>query len=424
MNFNYLHQKNFNYYLVIVPIIIFVIVFLLWASFAQIDEVVKAQGKVIPSSQTKILQHLEGGIVSEILAAEGEHVKAGQMLYKIENQFFVSQRAESEFALLANKAKQERIKALLNDSDLIFSDKLEEKIPSIISNEISIFNEIKNKINLQISILKEQLNQKKSQLRENEVRLENLTLEYNLASQNMKIQDQLRNKKVISQEKYLQHLSSKQKLFTQLEETRYTIPVIKQEINEYESKINNERSKIKAQLLKEYNEIELEIKKLDESIKTHRDREARTAIVSPVNGIVNKLYFHTLGGIIKPGDTVAEISPLEDELMIEAKVRTADRAFIYPGQKVSIEVTAYNFAKYGMIEGQLIGISPDSSINETTKESFYTVRIKANRYMFDENSPIMIGMTVRVNILTDKKTVMQYLLKPLRDIGYKAFKEY
>jgi HlyD family secretion protein/adhesin transport system membrane fusion protein len=420
----FLERKDFNYYVVVVPIMAFVTVFLLWATFAQIDETVKAQGKVIPSTQTKILQHLEGGIVSEILVAEGAHVKAGQVLYKIENQYFISQRAESEFALLANQAKQRRIKALLENKALQYPQNVQEKIPNIIDNEMSIFYEMKNKINLQIAIINEQLNQKKLQLREYEVRLENLTLEYNLAVENMKIQDELRNKKVISQEKYLQHLSSKQKLFTQLEEARYTIPAIKQEIKEYEAKIANEQSKIKAELLKEYNEVELEIQKLNESIKAHRDREARTSIVSPVNGIVNKLYYHTKGGIIKPGETVAEISPLEDELMIEAKVRASDRAFIYPGQKVSIEVTAYNFAKYGMIEGELIGISPDSTVDEVTKESFYTVRIKADRYMFDQNAPILIGMTVRVNIMSDKKTIMQYLLKPLRDIGYRAFKEY
>ena len=128
MNMQYLVSKRLNYYFVVVPIMVFVVVFLLWASFAQIDEVVKAQGRVIPSSQTKVLQHLEGGIVSEILVKEGEHVKKGQVLYKIENQYFISQRAENEFALLANRAKQKRIQALLDGNELLFAQDLNEKI--------------------------------------------------------------------------------------------------------------------------------------------------------------------------------------------------------------------------------------------------------------------------------------------------------
>jgi len=249
-------------------------------------------------------------------------------------------------------------------------------------------------------------------------------MEYDLARKNMTIQNSMREKKVISEEKYLQHLANKQKIFTQLEEARYTIPSVKSEIQEYTSKIASEKSKIRSELLQELNEVVIEIQKLQETIKTHKDRELRTGIVSPVNGVVNKLHYHTIGGIIKAGESVAEISPIEDELMIEAKVKASDRAYIYPGQKVSIEVTAYNFARYGMINGELIGISPDSTTDEKTGENYYSLRIKANRYEFDADSPILIGMTVNVSILTSKRTVLEYILKPMRDIGNKAFQEY
>ncbi len=425
MNYQYLQERRFNYYIVVLPIMIFVTVFLIWAYFAQIDEVVKAQGKVIPSSQTKVLQHFEGGIISQILVAEGEHVTPGQVLYRIKNQYFLSQRIENEIELLSKKAQVVRIKALLEEqNNLQFTDTMQQKIPSVLSNERAIFNEIKSKFQLQVDILQEQLNQKRSQLKELQVRLENLEMEYNLARENMEIQDNLREKGVISRERYLQHLSSKQKLFTQLEEARFAIPSLQSEIDEYTTKIQNEKTKIRTELFQELNDVEIEVQKLQQTIKAQLERELRTGIISPVNGIVNKLNYHTVGGIIKPGDIIAEISPIEDELMIEAKVRASDRAYIHPGQDVSIEVTAYNFARYGMIEGDLVGISPDSTQDEKTGENFYTVRIRANRYKFDDNSPILIGMTVRVSILTDKKTVMQYLLKPIRDIGYKAFKEY
>lgn len=404
---------------------LFVVTFLTWAYFSEIDEVVKAQGKVIPSSQIKNLQHLEGGIISEILVSEGETVKPGQVLYKIKNQYFKSQTVENEIEIVAKQVKQKRIEALLDEKNhLEFTLEMKKKVPNIVQNEISIFQEMQNKTHYQIDILRDQLHQKISLLRELEIKLENLSIEYDLATKNMKIQNNMRVKKVISEEKYLQHLANKQKIFTQLEEVRYTIPSVKSEIKEYKNKIENEKSKIRSELLQEYNEIVFEIQKLQETIKTHRDREMRTDIVSPVYGIVNKLHYHTIGGIIKAGESVAEISPIEDELIIEAKVKASDRAYIYPGQEVKIEVTAYNFARYGMITGELIGISPDSTTDDKNGENYYTLRIRANRYQFDQKSPILIGMTVNVSILTAKRTVLEYILKPMRDIGNKALQEY
>lgn len=425
MSYKYLEKEFFNYNRVTLPIMLFVVSFLVWAYFAEIDEVVKAKGKVIPSSQLKNLQHLEGGIIAEILVSEGQTVKPGQLLYKIKNQYFKSQIVENQIEMLAKQAKQKRVEALLNeDSALVFSEEMKKKVPSVVMNEISIFKEIKNKTKYQLNILQDQLHQKRSLLRELEIKVENLQIEYDLARKNMKIQDSLKEKRVISEEKYLQHLTNKQKIFTLLEEARYSIPAVKQEIEEFTSKIENEKAQIRSELLQELNEVVVEVKKLRETLKTHNDRELRTGIVSPVHGIVNKLNYHTIGGIIKPGESVAEISPIEDELMIEAKVRASDRAYIYPGQKVSIEVTAYNFARYGMITGELIGISPDSTVDEKSGESYYSLRIKANRYEFDTDSPILIGMTVNVSILTAKRTVLEYILKPIRDIRYKALQEY
>ena len=425
MNHKYLHTENFNYYLVILPIMALLLSFVLWAYFFEIDEVVKAQGKVVPTGQSKEIQHLEGGIIVEILASEGEQVMPGEAIYRIRNQYFLSQKIEKEIELLASRAKIFRIKALLDDKEaLYFDDDILEKIPTVAQRELEVFFEVKNNLELQMKIMQEQLEQKKSQLRELKLRIENLKIEFNLAIENINIQNNLKNSGAISHERYLQHLAKKQELYTQLEEAQATVPVVESEISEQLAKIKSEKTKMRFELLKELSGIEIEVSKLEETLKADIDRESRTEIVSPVKGVVNKLYFHTLGGVIKPGDTVAEISPLEDELIIEAKIRASDRASIYPGQPVSIEVTAYNFSKYGLINGTLTGIAPDSFLDEKTGESYYEVRIEAEQYQFDENSPILIGMAVRANILASKRTIMEYILKPIRDIGYKALNEY
>ncbi len=424
MSYRYLEERNWNYHFFVLPIIVFITVFLVWAYFAQIDESVKGVGKVIPSGQTRLLQHLEGGIISDILVAEGDVIEKGQVLFRIKNQYFISEKRENIIKLTAYQAKLKRITALLQEEkELVFDKDTYESIPIIIENEIALFESQKRRDSSELSILQEQLNQKKAQLKELEVRLENLSIEYNLSEQNMKIQEELSKKGAISKEKYLQNLSVKQKLYTQLQETRYTIPVLKTEIKEFFNKIDSKKLDIRSKLLQENSEVQIEIKKLQELMQTDVDRDARIAVTSPAKGIVNKINYNTIGGIVKSGETIAEISPLDEELMIEAKINTADRAYIHPGQDVSIEITAYESSKYGLVKGKLIGISPDSSTDDKGG-NYYTIKVRANNYKFDDNSPILIGMTANVNILTGKRTILHYLLKPMKDIKYRALTEH
>ncbi|MCK9490492.1 MAG: HlyD family type I secretion periplasmic adaptor subunit [Sulfurimonas sp.] len=424
MSYRYLQERSWNYRFFVLPIIVFITVFLIWAYFAEIDESVKGVGKVIPSGQTRLLQHLEGGIITHILVAEGDVVKKGEVLFRIKNQYFISEQRENIIKLTAYQAKLKRISSLLQDEkELTFDKNIYESIPLIIENEIAIFYSQKRGNDSELSILQEQLNQKKARLKEFDIRLENLSIEYNLSQQNMKIQEELSKKGAISKEKYLQNLSVKQKLYTQLQEIRYTIPVLKTEIKEFFNKIDSKKLDIRSKLLQENSEVQIEIKKLEELMQTDVDRDARIAVSSPTKGIVNKINYNTIGGIVKSGETIAEISPLEDELMIEAKINTADRAYIYPGQDVFIEITAYESSKYGLVKGKLIGISPDSSTDDKGG-SFYTIKVRANNYRFDDDSPILIGMTANVNILTGKRTILHYLLKPMKDIKYRALTEH
>jgi adhesin transport system membrane fusion protein len=424
VSYRYLEEQRWNYYLVVIPITVFMTIFLIWAYFAEIDESVKGTGKVIPSGQTRLLQHLEGGIITDILIAEGDTVTEGKVLFRIQNQQFISSKKENIIKLTAYKAKIARITALLQKRDSITFDKeMIQSIPQIVENETQIFYGQKKKYDSEISVLDEQLSQKKAQLKELEIKLANLSIEYSISLENMKIQDELNKKSAISREKYLQSLASKQRLYTQMEESRYTIPVIKKEIEEWNKKIEGKMFDIRSGLLQESNEVQLEIKKLEEIIETDIDRDVRIGVTSPTKGIVNKINYNTVGGIVKSGDTIAEISPLDDELMIEAKINTSDRAYIHPGQDVSIEITAYDSSKYGLVKGKLIGISPDSSTDEKGN-SFYMIKVRADDYKFDEDSPILIGMTANVNILTGKRTILHYLLKPMKDIKQKALNEH
>lgn len=420
----FLEEEKWNYYPVIIPIGLFFLIFIIWASFAQIDEVVRGEGKVIPSGQTKVLQHLEGGIISEILVSPGDHVKKGQVLYRLDNEYFDADLKSKEIELMAYEAKGLRLEALISEKEkLVYSDEFKKLLPRIIENESFIFREEKIKYLNKIETAKDQLRQKELKLDELESKFGNLSIELRLATENMEIQEDLLRKKVTSRKNYLVELSKKQKIYTQIEEVRGSIPIVKEEIKEWQRKIKTVQSDEKSKLYEQYSLVQVEIKKLQEKNKANIDRDVRKEVVSPVNGVINMLYFHTVNGIVKAGDKMAEITPLEDNLMIEGKIKTSDRALIWVGQKVSIEITSYDFSRFGLLEGKLIGIAPDSTLDKMGN-TYYLVKIQANDYQFDENSPIMMGMIANVNILTSKRTIMHYLLKPLKDITKNSLGEH
>ena len=424
MNNNRLfEEKDWNYYTTVIPIMLFFVCFLSWAYFSEVDEVVRGSGKVVPSGQTKILQNLEGGIISSILLKEGDSVKKGDIIYTLSNEFFKADSVSKELDTLTFQAILIRLEALINNKKKItYPKELKSKIPDIIRNETNIFNEELENNKRKINIAKDQARQKEYKLREKKIKYNNLTIELNLAIENMKILDQLLRKKVASKKEYISELSKKQNIVTKIEETRNNIPILQQEIEEAKRKINSVKSEIRSKLLGKYSEVKNEINKLIGKNKANDDRELRKSVISPVNGIINKLYFYTEGGIVKPGDKMAEITPIEDTLTIEAKIKTSDRAFIWVGQDVSVEITAYDFSKYGLLKGKLILISSDS-FEDRTGNVYYSAKIRADVNQFAPDLPILPGMVANVNILTGKKTVLQYIIKPLKNIGKNALSE-
>ena len=423
MNNRLFEEKDWNYYTTVIPIMLFFIIFLSWAAFSQIDETIKGTGKVVPSGQTKVIQNLEGGIVSAILVNEGDNVKKGDTIYNLSNAFFSADSITKEIDLLTFQAILIRLDALIENKTVVdFPEELKQKIPEIVENETKIFYEDLENNQRKIEIARDQFNQKDYKLRETKIRFNNLSIELNLAMENMKILDELLNKKVASRKEYIAELSKKQSIVTQIEETRNSIPILQEELEEARKKIASAESENKSKLLSKYTEVKTEINKLVEKNKANADREQRKSVISPVNGIINKLYFYTECGIVKPGDKLAEITPIEDNLTIEAKIKSSDRAFIWEGQDVSIEITAYDFSRYGLLNGKLISISPDS-FEDKNGSIYYIAKINADVNSFGEELPILPGMVANVNILTGKKTVLEYILKPLKDIRKNALSE-
>lgn len=418
-------QSNWNHRLVTWPIMLFTITFFIWAANSEIDESVRGQGKIIPSGKTKIIQHLEGGIISDILIKDGDSVNKDDPLFKLSQAFFLSDKNEKKIELYALFAQKKRLEAEISEKNTIeFDDKLKKYIPGIIANEKRILKVAMQEFKGELSLLQDDIDKKTYKIKEMKNKLHNLDLELAIAKENVTIQENLVKRGASSRQMYLTQLAKKQSIVTQKQSLKNSIPVVREELQEATKKYKNFKSKEHSKQLKELSKVKVSIQKLLEKSKANDDREIRRTIVSPVNGQVKKLYFHTIGGIIKPGDAVAEITPIDDSLMVEARIKTSDRGLIWISQDVNVEITAYESTRYGTLEGKLVYISSDSFIDKTTSESFYEVKVKTDKSSFGKDNEILAGMVANINIKTGKKSVLEYILKPLKDISQKSLHEH
>ncbi len=417
-------ETHWNHRLVTWPIMLFTAVFIVWASLSEVDETVRGTGNVVPSGQTKIIQHLEGGIIKKIFIKEGEHVHKGQALFKLSQAFFLSDTEAKEIELDALSAQELRLKAEIKEKKSIqFSKALKKSIPHIITNEQNIFQANKKSFDDQLELLEDTIHKKTLEIAQMQNKLSNLDIELKIAKENVSIQETLVKQGASSRQMYLAQLAKKQSLNTQQQSLKHSIPVTQEELKEVEQKFENFRSTEHAKQLKELRDVRIKISQLQERSKANSDREVRKTIKSPVNGTIKKIYFHTIGGIVKPGDPVVEITPDGDSLLIQGQIKTSDRARVWIGQKVSVSITAYDFSRYGSLDGTLVAISPDSFTNEKGV-SFYEVKVSTAKSSFGKNELVLPGMSAQINILTGKKTIMEYILKPLKDIKKNALREH
>ena len=417
-------STSWHHRLLTVPIMLFFTGFIFWASVSEIDESVHGSGIVVPSSQTKIIQHLEGGIIQKIYIKEGQRVKKNEPLFKLSQAFFLSDQKAKEIDLLALHVKEIRLEAeIKTKKKLNIAKSYKLKIPEIVANENRIFQADKQSYKNELQLLQDTINKKTYELKQMKNKLKNLSLELKIAKENVAIQERLVKQGASSRQMYLEKLAKKQTIITQRENIKNSIPVIEEELKEAKQKFANYQSKQKAKLLEQLQEVKIKINKMLQQEKASTDREVRKTILSPVDGTVKKLYFHTIGGIVKPGDGVVEITPLGDSLLIQARIKTSDRARVWIGQKVSVTISAFDFSRYGSLEGTLIAISPDS-FTDKQNQSYYEVKVQTKKASFGKDEVVLAGMTAEINILTGKRTIMEYILKPMKDIKNNALREH
>ena len=397
----------------------FFIIMIAWASLAEIDEVTRGDGKAIPSSRLQKIQNLEGGIVAEVFVHEGEVVKAGAPLLRLDDTRFRSNAGESEADRYALEARVQRLTAQLADKEtLTLSPDIVEKAPDIANGEMELFTSVNKRIQSELSGLNEQLVQKKQELLDFQAKAEQYRRSLGLLQQEIGMSEPL-------VAKGLRLRRSEVETRGQLESVTLAVPRAQAAIKEIESKVGETRGRYRSEALSQLNEARTDLSKIEATGKAIDDRVNRTLVTSPVRGIVQQLMVNTIGGVIQPGNDLVEIVPLDDTLLIEAKIRPQDIAFLRPGQEAIVKFTAYDYTIYGGMKGKLEQISPDT-VTDKDGKSFYVIRLRTDKnHLGSDDKPLIIipGMVASVDIITGKKTILAYLLKPILRARAEAFRE-
>jgi len=394
---------------------IFIILFLIWATFTEIDEITRGVGKVVPSGKNRIVQHLEGGIVKEIYVKVGDEVKEGDPLFLIENEKYKAQFEASKIQLKELQAKILRLEAEANDRPFEVNESVRKELGDFIRHEESLYHDRQRQLQAKIKSLQDQKRQKEKELKETRSRIYHLRRRASLINKEVKMMEPMVAQGIKSKVDFLKLQREQSQILSDLQSARDSIPIIKAAIDEISHTIDEVKSAFRSEAKSELAETAAMMMRIQEELKAYSDQVKRTIVRSPIKGIIQNLFVNTIGGVVQPGEKLAEIVPTEDALWIEARIKPSDIAFIYPGQKAIVKFTAYDFAIYGGLEGKVTHISADTTQDEEGNE-FYIVHIRTDKnYLGSPEKPLKIipGMHVTVDIITGKKSVMDYILKPI-----------
>ncbi len=402
-------------HILLISIATFFFLFIVWASLARIDQVTRGEGKIIPTAKIQVIQSLEGGIIDKFFVRESQAVKKGETLIQLRNIDASSDLGSNEARYLGLKATITRLQAESEGKETVeFDQEIMKKVPQSVTEELNAFRANREKIFGQRMVLDQQLAQRRQEVNELEQKAADINREISLSQQEKNMIAPLVAKGSAPKIELIQLERGIQERRTELNGVRQAIPRANSAISEAQARLSELITSAQAQAQMELSSKLTEMNTIKETLSALTDRKDRTEIKSPVNGTVKDMRFMTVGGVVKPGDPIMEIVPMDDQLLIEARVRPSDIAFLHPGQNAVVKITAYDYSIYGGLKGKVVEISADSIQNEKG-ESFYRVKVRTEQNMLKRKGevlPIIPGMVATVDIMTGQRTIMQYILKP------------
>lgn len=410
-------------YSFIIILAISVVILVGWAATTEIDRVTRGQGRIVPQLQNQIVQHFEGGILTEILVREGDKVTRGEPLLRIDNSFSRSELAQAELEIKARRAKMIRLTAEVGGAEIVeFPADLETEIPKIVDREREVFAGRRQTLTEQIGILEDQFKQKSLDLAEAKSRWANTITERDLVNRRVTNLRRLAAAGAFSANDLIDNERSLQQIEQKLSDLVHEIPRDEAAMSEINRRMGEARSRFRSDADKERSETELQIAKLEETISALKDRSLRSEVVAPIDGFVNKLHVTTVGGVVKSGEPLVEIVPADAAVAVEARISPSDRGDIWPGQKAVVKVSAYDFSVYGGLAGKVVDISADA-LQDERGAPYFRVRLEAEAKDFGPGKPVSPGMLAEVDILIGRRTVLESLLRPVRQIRDNALRQ-
>ncbi len=400
---------------ILVSLFLFFIVFVVWASFATLDETARGEGQIIPVGEVQVIQNLEGGIVDAFMFQEGDQVKKDQVIMRLRDVGAQSDLGTNEAKYMGLLAATIRLQAEVDGKDTVtFPEDIMKNSPQSITEELNAFRANKEKLQGQVSVLEQQLSQRRQEVSELTMKSGDLAAVIRLSQEEKRMTEPLVAKGSAPKMELLQLERGIKEKQTELNGVLAAIPRAKSAIAEAQARIGEMKKSFVADAQTELTAKTAEINTVKQSLGALTDKKDRTEIRSPVNGTIKDFKINTVGGVVKPGDPIAEIVPMDDNLLVEAKIRPSDIARLRPGLPAMVKITAYDFTIYGGLKGEVSDISADTIKNEKG-EFFYRVKVRTKENSLQRKGeilPIIPGMIATVDIQTGKKTVMEYLMKP------------
>ena len=386
---------------------------ILWAALAKVDEVSRGEGKVVPSGSNQHLQSLDGGVVSEILVREGQVVKKGQLLLKVDNTRFVSSLRENQAQYYSLLAKSARLKAIAEGKEFSMPGEVLKEAPEIAAQESGLYLSYRNELEANLSIARQQLTQKQQELQEVRARAEQAAQSYTLTAKELQVTRPLKDVGAVSDVDLMRLERDVARYRGERDQASAQIPRLQAAIREATEKINEVELAFRNKASAELSEAMAKLNALSEGSVALEDKVKLSEVRSPVNGEVKKLYINTIGGVVQPGKDIVEIVPLDEGLLLETKINPRDIAFLHPGQKAVVRYTAYDYTVYGGMEGVVETIGADT-ITDDKGNAFYIVKVRTKGSRLGEQKlPIIPGMVAQVDVMTGKKSLLSYLFKPV-----------
>jgi adhesin transport system membrane fusion protein len=392
-----------------------VVILLGWMALSNIDEITHGEGQVVPSTEIQIVQSLEGGVLKELMVTEGQTVKKDQALMKISDVAFASEeqgtQAQQESLLL----KRARLEAEANGKNFVMPPEIAAKVPEIARNEENLYKSRQRELTNAIAILDDKISSASAQISEIGAKQSRLSESRKLVQQELEITRKMVEQRAVPKLDEIRLSRELNDISGQINEASEERQGLQAELSAAQKERNDQENKFRSQALGELNDVQTQLSQLSSSLTAIGDRVDRSELRSPVDGVVNKISLKTIGGVVEPAMKLVEIVPLDDKLKIMAKVAPSEIAFLHPGQKVKVKISAYDPQRYGALDGELVRIGANS-VRDGEDNIFFEIEVRTDKnHLGDEAHPLPItpGMVAQTEIITGERSILEYLMKPV-----------